>query len=227
MINRLPDRTSADLALLEQLTRRLRQALAARERICMAVSGGTTPRPLFRLLSATDLDWDRISVTLVDERWVDPDDASSNERMVRESLLIGRAASATFMPLKIPVATPSAALELVEQRLHTLPLPFAAVLLGMGTDGHTASWFPDAPELEATLASERLCAATTPMSAPHQRITLTPAALARADWLALQITGTEKWETLQKALQPGPESELPVRVLLRPTLPPLNIFWAP
>lgn len=227
MIQQLPDRASADQALLQELTQRLRHALAERERICIAVSGGTTPGPLFRLLADAELDWDRVSVTLVDERWVDPDDAASNERLVRETLLNGRAAAATFTPLKIPVATPDAALDLVEQRLHTLPLPFAAVLLGMGADGHTASWFPDAPELDATLASERLCAATTPAAAPHRRITLTPAALVRADWLALQIAGPDKWATLQRALQPGPVAELPVRVVLRRTQPPLSVFWAP
>lgn len=227
MIQQLPDRASADLALLQQLTQHLQHALASRERICIAVSGGTTPGPLFKLLSDTPLEWDRVSVTLVDERWVDPDDPASNERLVRETLLNGRAAAATFMPLKIPAATPDAALDLVEQRLRTLPLPFAAVLLGMGADGHTASWFPDAPELGATLASPRLCAATTPVAAPHRRITLTPAALAQAEWLALQIAGDDKWATLQRALQPGPVEEFPVRVLLRRPQPPLNVFWAP
>jgi 6-phosphogluconolactonase len=227
MIQRFADRDAADQALLAQLTQRLQQALAARERICLAVSGGTTPGPLFRLLANTALDWDRISVTLVDERWVDPDAAASNERLVREMLLNSRAAAATFVPLKIPYPTPAAAAALVEQRLHALPLPFAAALLGMGADGHTASWFADAPELTQALSGDSLCAPITPGQAPHQRLTLTLAALAQSEWLALQIAGADKWATLQRALQPGPVAELPVRALLRLQQPPLAVFWAP
>ena len=98
-------------ALSEAIATDLRAALAARGVASIAVSGGSTPKLLFRTLSARgDVSWDKVTVTLVDERWVDETSERSNARLVRADLLQGRASAATFVPLyqggALPVSSP-------------------------------------------------------------------------------------------------------------------------
>ncbi len=129
------------------------QARAAADRIAEALSeggalvatGGSTPGPLYDALSARDLPWGRISVTLSDERWVPPGHADSNERLVRERLMRGPAAAAAFIPLKTPDPTPQAAAPKVEAALAAMPRPFACVLLGMARTGTSPRSFPATP----------------------------------------------------------------------------------
>ncbi|TAM09084.1 MAG: 6-phosphogluconolactonase, partial [Rhodanobacter sp.] len=129
-------------ALAERVAAQLRDGIAARGRALVAVSGGTTPAAFFAELARQVLDWARVTVTLVDERWVPDTDPRSNAKLVKETLLQGPAAAATFVPLYTGAATPEAGLADAATRIAALPLPFDAVLLGMGDDGHTASFFP-------------------------------------------------------------------------------------
>ncbi|MCI4589748.1 6-phosphogluconolactonase [Sphingobium sp. BYY-5] len=201
-------------------------AIAERGVASIAVSGGRSPRPVLEALSAADLDWSKVVVTLVDERWVAPDSADSNERLVRETLLQGAAAQARFVPMKTDAADAYAGQPAVEAAIATLPWPLDIVLLGMGDDGHTASLFPEGQELAEGLSSTALTIAATPPVAPHQRLSLTAHAILQSRHIFLQIGGAGKKAVYDCALAGGPVEELPIRLALLQDDVPVEVWIA-
>jgi 6-phosphogluconolactonase len=193
----------------------LQRAIEAKGKATLAVSGGATPKLFFEKLSTADIPWNRVSVTLVDERQVPETSERSNARLVRQHLLQNRAAAATFIPL---VGNPEA---------ERVP-PFDVAILGMGNDGHTASFFPGGDRLAEALdagSSSRLIEMTAP-GAGEPRLTFTLPMLQSAGRLALHIEGAEKQEVLKKALGEGPEEDMPVRAILRSEAP-VTLYWCP
>jgi len=186
----------------------------------LLVSGGSTPLPMFLELSARDIDWSNVVVSLADERWVPANDNDSNAKLVRENLLIKRASVARFVSLYRD-GNKEQAIEDVRQDVASLPSPYSVVILGMGGDGHTASLFPDAPELEQAMSSDKLVEFLNPPSVGQTRISLTPAALLNTDNLLVHITGKEKRRVLESA------SELPIGRVLQGLGKPTKVYWAP
>ncbi|MDO7834987.1 6-phosphogluconolactonase [Sphingobium sp. HBC34] len=215
---------AADLAA--RIASILSQAVAARGIATLAVSGGRSPRPVLEALRQVDLDWGKVVVTLVDERWVAPDSADSNERLVRETLLQGAAAQARFVPMKTDAADAYAGQPAVEAAFAALPWPLDIVLLGMGDDGHTASLFPGAAELAEGLSSSARTIAVTPPAAPHQRLSLTASAILDSRQVFLQIGGAGKKAVYDRALAGGPVEELPIRLALLQDQVPVDVWIA-
>ena len=215
-------------ALVARIAMQLRKGIALRSVASLAVSGGRTPEPLLRRLAAEELDWSRVKVTLTDERWVPDDHADSNARLVHNTLFQGDARQAEFIPLYQAGADPYIAAPAVNARLQQLALPLDVVVLGMGDDGHTASWFPGAAELDRALQApdEERCCAITPPTAAHSRMTLTLPMVLKARLLLLYIVGQNKLQTLQRAKVDGPVEELPVRALLHQSETALQIYFA-
>ncbi|MDX1816254.1 MAG: 6-phosphogluconolactonase [Marinobacter sp.] len=205
----------------------LAERLSSAPRASLVVSGGSTPLPFFHALCRKQLEWDRVDVVLADERWVPEDDPASNTALVKEHLLRDRAIGARFLPLKHPGATPEEGLAEARRCLAGLIEPPDVVVLGMGNDGHTASLFPDAPELSAAMDpdnDERVVVAT-PASQPQRRITLTYRFLSSARFVALHLRGEDKLATLLEAMAHTERvMEMPVRGFLRPGL---KIYWSP
>lgn len=221
----------AELAesLAEAVAANLEAGLAARGAASLAVSGGRTPEKFFAALAARPLDWSRVTVTLVDDRWVPLDSPRSNEALLRRGLLQGPAAAAKLVGLVTAEATPQAGLAEVTARIAALPLPFDAVVLGMGTDGHTASFFPGGNNLVQALDPEGAVPAL-PMQAPgagEPRITLTLPLILAARAVYLHIEGAEKAAVLARALEKGAAEEMPVRAVLRGRKPPTEVYWCP
>jgi 6-phosphogluconolactonase len=214
-----------DIALTDYLGQRLQAQVNDSGRASLAVSGGNTPKGLFRGLSHYPVNWSQVDITLVDERWVATDSDQSNERLVRQELLQHRAAGANFFGLKCDAEAPELAVAETRQKLADLQRPFSVVVLGMGEDGHTASWFPQASNLQTLLdpAAPALLAATDPVTAPHQRLTQTLAAVLDSKEIIIHITGAAKREVLQSAR----DKHLPVAAILRQTNVPVSIWWAP
>ena len=195
----------------------------------LLVSGGSTPIPLFTRLAGMDLPWQKVTISLVDERWVEPTSPDSNENLVRTHLLQKQAVSARFIPMKTGAATAAQGEENCAAALRTIPSPFDCLILGMGNDGHTASLFPGADNLAAAVDphSEKICMAIQPTTAPHQRMTLTLPAILRSRQLFLHLQGEEKKKVLARAMETGDPREMPIRYLLQQESTPLAIYWSP
>lgn len=210
--------------LAEAVAQALIEDLSHQERALLVVSGGSTPVPFFKALAAKPLPWERVDVTLADERWVDEHSGDSNAKLVRENLLQGKAAAANFIPLTSSASTPEEGVDEVAERTESLAWPASVVILGMGGDGHTASLFPDSPELTLALATEELLVAVRTPSQPQPRITFSADRLHQARRHFLHITGDDKRAVLAKAMSGDDVRQLPIRAFLSC---PLAIYWAP
>lgn len=220
---------NADLVpvLAAKIAAALAAAVHARGRAALAVSGGSTPRTLFDALSVLDIPWSRVTITLVDERWVAETDPDSNALLVRRHLLQHLAARARFVGLKTDAGDPFLACFDIGARLRTKVLPLDVVVLGMGEDGHTASFFPAAEGLEMALQdTQRACCGIRPPLAPHPRMTLSLQTLLGAEHLFLHIVGAKKRAVLDVAMTPGSIPGLPVRAVLHQSRVPLEIHYA-
>jgi 6-phosphogluconolactonase len=222
------ENTSAlDIELAEKVAGLLADDIAVKGKASLVVSGGRTPMGFFQLLSQQMLDWHSVKVTLADERWVNNEHKDSNEKLVRENLLINEARHADFVPLK--TAADNALEGEVETELALAAIgQFTVVILGMGDDGHTASLFPGAEALPLGLAmdSGRTAIAVTPTEAPHQRISLTLPRLLNSRQLIIHISGAGKQSVLQAAQAGDDVAELPIRAILNQQAAPLSIYWA-
>ncbi|MEA3548970.1 MAG: 6-phosphogluconolactonase [Thermodesulfobacteriota bacterium] len=223
------ERKNLVVELAEQIGELLTRGIQHNGRASLAVSGGSTPVELFERLSGLDISWQDVVVILVDERWVEPAESDSNEHLVREHLLKNRAAAATFIGMKNSAATAGAGEQECELQLQQISRPFDVLILGMGGDGHTASLFPGAEKLAGAtdMDSGKTCMGIAPLTAPHERMTLTLPAILDSGQIYLHITGQEKNDVLQKALKDGPVEAMPIRFILRQQTTPVTVFWAP
>jgi len=222
------DKDELALALADAVAENLNAGLAARGRAALAVSGGSTPARFFKALSQrTDIDWASVTVTLVDERWVGEDSDRSNARLVRANLLQGPAAAASFVPLWQGGVEPDAAGIAKANAAIAAIAVLDAAILGMGNDGHTASFFPGGDTLDEALTAAGPVLAIRAPGAGEPRVTLTLRRLLAADALYLHIEGNEKAEVLDKALGEGDIADMPVRAVLRQDHKPVTVFWCP
>lgn len=223
------DKTELARALAEAVAERINAAIAARGHAVIAVSGGTTPARFFMALGKRkDVDWEQVTVTLVDERWVDETSDRSNAGLVNEKMLQGPAAVAHFVPLYSGGEAPdAAAMHRTAEALKAIDGPFAAVVLGMGNDGHTASFFPGGDTLNAALTGTAPVLAIRAPGAEEPRVTLSLDRLLNTDGLYLHIEGEGKSEVLDTALGDGPVEDMPVRAVLRQDKLPVAVFWSP
>jgi 6-phosphogluconolactonase len=215
--------------LADWTAERLREAIAARGVALLIVSGGKSPARFFDRLSNLDLEWSRVAITLADERRVADDSPRSNARLVRERLLQNRARAASFTPLADVRLPEDQELAAASARLANLPTPADVVILGMGDDGHTASWFPGAEGLAEAMdpGARQLVAPIVAPDAPEPRLTLTGRVILRAKAIALEIQGRGKLATFSAALEPGPEQAMPIRAVLRGAADRLTVFMSP
>ena len=217
--------------LAQHVADALQQALEQRSHALLAVSGGKSPIALFERLRQSPLNWSAVTVVLVDERCVPHTHPDSNTALVRQHLLQGPAAAATFVPFfedlpegELSDAALTALAQAAQQRLAALPWPLDVGILGMGEDGHTASLFPHAPGLAQALSSPERVAWVRPSTAPHARLTLTLHALRSARELHLSIAGETKRAVLARA-QAGIVADHPVSYVLQAGGAPVQV-WA-
>ena len=208
-----PDREALMLGLAGAISAELSEALNGSGAASFSVPGGTTPGPVFDILSGLPLDWANVAVFLNDERWVSEDSLRSNTRLLKERLLRDRAAAANLVPLYSDAPLPEDRLDILSEGLAP-HLPITVLLLGMGADMHTASLFPGADLLAQALAPDApALMALRADAAGEPRVTLTAPVLAGAQNIHILITGPEKREALARAAHLTP-LEAPVRVVL-------------
>ncbi|WP_299148139.1 6-phosphogluconolactonase [uncultured Tateyamaria sp.] len=215
-----PDREILAMGLADTLASELKNSLLVHPWASFVVPGGTTPGPIFDSLCAAHLDWDRVHVMLSDERWVPDDHDRSNARLIKERLLIERAAQAQFIPFHKPGETPETAAAALSDQLH-VKMPISILLLGMGADMHTASLFPGAEGLDAMLADDAPLVVPVSVEGQEPRISFSGPALAGALAKHLVIFGSEKRAALEAAQSLDPR-EAPIRAVLSG----LTVHWA-
>ncbi|AHZ71997.1 6-phosphogluconolactonase [Pseudomonas mandelii JR-1] len=207
------------------VAKQLSDAIDARGSATLVVSGGRSPVAFFQNLAKQKLDWSKVVVTLADERWVPVEHADSNAGLLKRYLLQGPAAKAQFLSLYSATANLELAAEQADRLLAELP-PIDVLILGMGDDGHTASLFPNSPNLADALKVDgtRRCYPMLAPTVPHQRLTMSRALLASAKTTVLSISGQSKLTTLSAALAGDDVAAMPIRAFLQPTL---EIYWCP
>lgn len=214
-------------AFSKQICRILADAIKSDGRASLVVSGGRTPVAMFNALSNMDLAWDKVDITLADERWVDEQDGASNAAMVKKNLLINRASVANFLPLKTADRDAKDGVDTCNKNLLSIKTPFDVLILGMGEDGHTASLFPCSDQvaqgLDTTLESDFI--AVQPTTAPNQRMSMTLRALLNSRHIFLHLTGQSKKTVLQSALEGNDELAMPIRAVINRAQ--VNLVWAP
>ena len=220
-----PSRPELAQGLAKTIAGKLADAIAKRGAGFIAVSGGSTPALLFAELSKAAIDWKKVIVTLIDERLVPATSPRSNAKLVADRLLQGPAAAAKFVPLYQGTDDGAEAATLARDALGKLPWPLDVAVLGMGGDGHTASFFPDAPDLKELLAADagKLVLPVESAAAQEHRLTLTLGKIAEAGFLALHTEGGEKRAVLERALD---GAKLPIRAAFEAARRPVEIFWA-
>ena len=193
-------------------------------RALLAVSGGSTPDLLFERLSREPIDWASVTVLPVDERLVHPEHPRANARLIRERLLVNAAQPARFAQMgerdgRIAIERDEASLAVSGSD------GIDALVLGMGTDGHTASFFADGDSYDA-VTDPRCPVPVMPLRTPSQaeaRMTLTMPAILSARFLALHIEGEAKREVFESAVE---GADLPIsRVLAEAD--EIALFWTP
>ncbi|MFD0738033.1 6-phosphogluconolactonase [Lysobacter koreensis] len=206
----------------------LRRELMRRPRARMLVAGGDTPASVYRALSKAPLQWDRVDVALVDERWLQPDDPDSNAWLVRTHLLQHHAAQARFEPMTQPGRRIEEAVAIASA--HGLQ-PASVAVLGMGSDGHLASLFPRMRDLDRALDSRQPYVAVDASGCVgaqqwSRRISLTPTGLRHSRSRVLLIRGREKLDAFEYALASGDVESWPVLLALGDSFEvPLQIHW--
>jgi 6-phosphogluconolactonase len=221
--------TALAAGLADAVASALSAAIAKNGEATLAVSGGSTPKAFFEALSTRALDWAKVKVTLVDERFVQEDNPRSNHLLVKTHLLKNEAAVAKFVPLYRPEATIEDAAKTASGIVPGMSKPFDVAILGMGTDGHTASFFPGGDHLAAALdlsLPRRVMTMEAP-GAGEARLTLSFSALHDAGLLVVHIEGAEKKAVLEKALAGTDEQDMPIRAVLERAQTTPEIYWAP
>jgi len=214
-------------AVAQLVSTAVKDGLAQRGRASLVLSGGGTPALFLPRVAALDLPWERVTITLADERWVDERSPHSNAAMIRRLLLARDGpARARFIPLYNGAASAREGVEQTRAALPAAEVPWDLVLLGMGEDGHFASIFPHAARTAELLApdnAERVAAVPAPVTVPPPvaRITMTLAELRRSSRLALVLQSQRKREVLAAAFAAGDPRETPVVALGAP-----DVLWS-
>lgn len=206
----------------------LQEAIEERGKASLIVSGGSTPKPLFQKLSTLSLDWEKVSVGLCDERWIPSWDEASNEHLVKTTLLQDKASKATFVGMYEEACEAEEAEQLCSQKIKEKLFPFDVLILGMGTDAHTASLFPHNVKLEQAfdLESEALCIAIEPTTAPYMRMSLTRKALLSAEHLYLHFEGKEKQAVYAEVLAGDDSYAMPIRSIVNQYDKQIKVYYA-
>jgi len=214
-------------ALSESISQELKTAIKMNGRASLLVSGGSTPKLLFKKLSETELQWDKVSIGLCDERWVPESHEDSNAHLVTTHLLQAKASKANFVGMYCEGMNSEEAEKACSKRLREKLYPFDVVILGMGNDAHTASLFPNNERLEEAfdLKNTHLCIAITPQNAPHKRMSLTRSAILSAQKLYLHFEGKDKLGVYETALLADDINLMPISSILNQNLKDIEVYF--
>jgi 6-phosphogluconolactonase len=215
--------------LREKIVEAIKGGLRGQDRFVLGLSGGPTPGPLLAALSKEELEWDRVDVHLVDERWISLGSEASNEKMVRGIFMQNQAAAARLVGLPDRDLSTREAVRSHHRRIGGDRLKFDLTILGMGEDGHVASLFPGDPDSELSLARknrEIYCATRAP-SGCRDRVSLTYEGILDSASICLLITGDSNRSLYSRRVSQDRADWLPVHYFMKQREVPLTVYWAP
>lgn len=225
--NEFSNRNALDEQLANNIADILADAIKRTGKASIAVSGGSTPKGLFNILSQKDIAWENVTITLADERWVDITSDASNTRLVHENLMVNKAKKAHFFHIKQGEELNAEVLSDLIFAADSKFLPFDVLILGMGEDGHTASLFPCSDQIDSCFSmSTASLLKVKPTTAPHDRITFSFKSLIASKNIFLHICGDNKKPVLDNALSGDDVKEMPIRGFLQHPTVNTNIYWA-
>jgi 6-phosphogluconolactonase len=204
----------------------LKEAILNKGKASLIVSGGSTPKPLFEKLSSFDIPWEKVKIALCDERWISTNNKDSNEKLVKDSLLVNFAEKAQFISMYQENIDIEDAQGLCSDIYKKELFPFDVLILGMGNDGHTASLFPNNIKLkEAFEINNRLCIWMEPKDAPHKRMSLTKKAILSANNIYLHFEGIEKQNIYKKILEGADRYDMPIAAILNQDKKIIEVYY--
>lgn len=227
--NPLCFRTHAELYAIaaDRMAEAINDAITERGAACAALSGGSTPGPIYERLARMPLDWPRVTFALADERFVPPEHEASNEGMLRRTLAPAFAQGARIEPMYETACDLDEAAHRADARYAKLTIDY--LLLGMGADGHTASWFVGADGVEEAMREttpRTVVAVRAPQAAGSaERLTLTFTGMQRARHIELVMTGHDKYDLIGAAYMRTDHAPVGTLFLLRG--PRFKVLWAP
>ncbi|QTP64125.1 6-phosphogluconolactonase [Candidatus Liberibacter africanus] len=214
--------------LAKKIAKQLSIGITKRGSASLALSGGSTPRMFLEELSMINIDWNKVTVTLVDERFVPLESSYSNQSFVSQFFLKNKAQKSSFIALYYPQKTIEESVRIANEQIHqSISFPFDAVVLGMGINGHTASFFPkgDILPIALDINMPRSVIAIENQSDINKRMSLNFSALHDARFLALHIEGIQKKYILEQAISGYDILEMPIRAFLRNAQSNIAIYW--
>ena len=207
----------------------IESALDARGQALIALPGGKTPIPIYEKLAKAKIDWKKVTIIPTDDRLVAMTDPLSNAAMIAKAFL---PKGARVLPITTDKAADHRmAGKAADARLQELHWPLDLVWLGVGADGHTASIFPG-PDLDEALNGPNARRAVgvlpdpLPADAPVARVTLTKAAIISARTLMLVVTGNDKRKLIERAIEDGASSNIPIGRVLAEADQAIDIHWS-
>jgi len=219
-------------ALLDTCVETLQASINEHGRATLFVSGGRSPAALYQALSQCALAWNKVTVALVDERWVDETSEFSNAAFIGKHLLQGQAAAATFVGMKNSASSALAGAALCNEQYANIRGPWSLCLIGMGPDAHFASLFPGAQGLSEALDLQHapLCSvihakASDVTGSNTERMSLSLKAILKSNKQILIISGTDKLKVYQQAAASQDSTNLPVSALLQHDS--LDVYYCP
>jgi len=212
--------------LSERIAYYLKKSIKENNKASLLVSGGNTPKPLFKALSNIDIEWKKITIALVDERWVDSNNKDSNELLVKTNLLQNFASKANFVGMYFDENNEIKAQEICSKTYKDKVYPFDVIILGMGSDAHTASLFPNNEKLDEAfdMQNENLCISILPTTAPHRRMSLTLKAILSAKTIILHIEGEEKLKVYKEAISLNDKYKMPIASVLNQDMKDIEVY---
>lgn len=216
-------------ALGAEVCEQLTTAINSKQHASLVVSGGSTPKLLFEFLRKQEINWEKVTITLADERCVDAEDNENNGKMIRQELLQEHASGAKFISLYDKVMDNHHATSISDEKIKKIRPPYDVVILGMGPDGHTASIFPLASNLQQALdlQTKVACLLVDPVSVTPLRITQTRKRLLNTNFLALHFIGDDKRYLFNSIIDAGQTNEYPISSFIHQDQTPLNVYCSP
>lgn len=214
-------------ALSQSILENLQKAIDEKGKASLMVSGGSTPKPLFEKLRKEVFAWDKVTIGLCDERWIDVSKEESNEHFVKKHLLQEEAAKAHFVGMYCEDTDIYTAQKICSQKIKEMLFPFDVLILGMGSDAHTASLFPDNIRLEEAfdLKNQNFCIAIEPATAPYTRMSLTRWAILGAKHIYIHFEGKEKIAVYEEAIGGDDIYTMPIRSVLNQEIKEIEVYY--